>query len=334
MPISVSCPCGKTLSVKDELAGKRGKCPKCGAPLTIPQPPKPAELAPLDLPSLSDEFDQPAPAEVVPEAVRLARARSGWVDPSIETEFKLAGDPLSDDVGKVFAPPSTIAPVKTKPGVREEKEGEFVCPRCGCGLERTYSLLNILTMYASSYTTGFYLRPTTPYLCRVCDVGIRYEDLRGASRRTADRRSAKLKLGCLIAFLTIGGLFGGCYMAVKSYQNSPEALEKKREQQEKWDAEQKRQAAESEKARQAVQKLEEQYKEKAAQERQQREAERQRYNEEQKKQDDLRKQKIEEARKRDEEAERKREEDRKRAREEREKARLNPPPTNPFQPTD
>ncbi|MBC7856915.1 MAG: hypothetical protein IAF94_26085 [Pirellulaceae bacterium] len=37
MPISVTCPqCGTTLKVKDELAGKRGKCPRCQGAVQIP----------------------------------------------------------------------------------------------------------------------------------------------------------------------------------------------------------------------------------------------------------------------------------------------------------
>lgn len=37
MPISVTCPqCSTTLKVKDELAGKRGKCPKCQGAVHIP----------------------------------------------------------------------------------------------------------------------------------------------------------------------------------------------------------------------------------------------------------------------------------------------------------
>lgn len=37
MPIAVMCPgCSANFSVKDELAGKRAKCPKCAEPLTIP----------------------------------------------------------------------------------------------------------------------------------------------------------------------------------------------------------------------------------------------------------------------------------------------------------
>ena len=39
MPISVQCPaCGKEMSVRDELAGRLGKCPDCGQPVRIPVP--------------------------------------------------------------------------------------------------------------------------------------------------------------------------------------------------------------------------------------------------------------------------------------------------------
>ncbi len=36
MPITVTCKCGKRFRVRDEHAGKRGKCPSCGAAVTIP----------------------------------------------------------------------------------------------------------------------------------------------------------------------------------------------------------------------------------------------------------------------------------------------------------
>lgn len=36
MPVSVVCKCGKRLRAKDELAGKRVKCPACGEPLLLP----------------------------------------------------------------------------------------------------------------------------------------------------------------------------------------------------------------------------------------------------------------------------------------------------------
>lgn len=47
MTISVRCQCGKAFAARDELAGKRVKCPACGGVLQIPTPPAPA-LAPLD----------------------------------------------------------------------------------------------------------------------------------------------------------------------------------------------------------------------------------------------------------------------------------------------
>ncbi len=38
MPLTVACPCGQKLQVKDEMAGRRGKCPACGKVFTIPSP--------------------------------------------------------------------------------------------------------------------------------------------------------------------------------------------------------------------------------------------------------------------------------------------------------
>ena len=38
MPIKITCQCGQQLTAKDEFAGKRVKCPKCGGPLLIAKP--------------------------------------------------------------------------------------------------------------------------------------------------------------------------------------------------------------------------------------------------------------------------------------------------------
>ena len=38
MPITVNCACGKVLRVADAHAGKRAKCPGCGAVLPVPEP--------------------------------------------------------------------------------------------------------------------------------------------------------------------------------------------------------------------------------------------------------------------------------------------------------
>jgi len=40
-PIEVKClDCGKSIKVKHEFAGKKGKCPVCGKVITIPDPSK------------------------------------------------------------------------------------------------------------------------------------------------------------------------------------------------------------------------------------------------------------------------------------------------------
>src|SRR5262245_9080026 len=38
MPIPVSCACGRALRLKDDLAGRKVRCPTCGAVLTVPEP--------------------------------------------------------------------------------------------------------------------------------------------------------------------------------------------------------------------------------------------------------------------------------------------------------
>lgn len=65
MPISVTCPeCKHTLKVKDELAGKRGKCPKCQTTILIPAAEPPEKLVtPFAKPDVTAAVSTtPAPA--------------------------------------------------------------------------------------------------------------------------------------------------------------------------------------------------------------------------------------------------------------------------------
>lgn len=55
MPIRVVCSCGQQFAAKDELAGKRVKCPKCQAVLTIPAAGAPAAASGKALSSLLDD---------------------------------------------------------------------------------------------------------------------------------------------------------------------------------------------------------------------------------------------------------------------------------------
>ena len=69
MPISVSCACGARLKVRDEAAGKRVKCPKCQAPIQVPEAEAPAE------PELQILDEPPAPPD--PVAAPPVRGRPG-----------------------------------------------------------------------------------------------------------------------------------------------------------------------------------------------------------------------------------------------------------------
>ena len=47
MPISLNCACGRKLRLRDESAGKRGRCPTCGRMLDIPGPASPESEPPV-----------------------------------------------------------------------------------------------------------------------------------------------------------------------------------------------------------------------------------------------------------------------------------------------
>ncbi len=75
MPISVSCPsCSAGFKVKDEYAGKRAKCPKCGQPITIPvvdtvlMPPPAKAAAPVAARPVVASKPKPTPVPVDDEA--------------------------------------------------------------------------------------------------------------------------------------------------------------------------------------------------------------------------------------------------------------------------
>lgn len=59
MAIRFSCPCGKSFSLDDNLAGKRAKCPKCAAPLTVPRPDEPELVEDFDY-VVDEEEEKPA----------------------------------------------------------------------------------------------------------------------------------------------------------------------------------------------------------------------------------------------------------------------------------
>jgi hypothetical protein len=76
MPIQVTCACGARLTVRDEAAGRKVKCPKCASPVSIPAPEP--EIVPVEpvldvLPPAPEENRVPCPycAEMILKAARM-----------------------------------------------------------------------------------------------------------------------------------------------------------------------------------------------------------------------------------------------------------------------
>ena len=59
MPITFDCPCGKTLKVPDEHAGRRAKCPICNAIVPIPGPDPEFEIIEKPKPGSSGSGTKP-----------------------------------------------------------------------------------------------------------------------------------------------------------------------------------------------------------------------------------------------------------------------------------
>ncbi len=73
MAITVICPaCGKALNLKDEFAGKKGKCPACGHVVVVP--PKPFELQPVEAPKRMEETPPGPPHPLSETATMTPRA--------------------------------------------------------------------------------------------------------------------------------------------------------------------------------------------------------------------------------------------------------------------
>ena len=125
MSIAVTCACGKKLLVKDELAGKLGKCPACGStlvipspaatPLTSPPPTAPNVVRPSPVAPAVTAPALPAPLEPKPKSDPFLCPRCGATMEKTLTLKKLLPQLfLGLTAGFYFAPKSP-----------------FKCPRCG-----------------------------------------------------------------------------------------------------------------------------------------------------------------------------------------------------------
>lgn len=83
MPITVKCGCGRKLTAKEEMAGKKAKCPNCNTVLTLP-PPIPREEEPVAVEKVEVVDDEP---EEEPDE-RRPRRRTGAAPRKKKSKYK------------------------------------------------------------------------------------------------------------------------------------------------------------------------------------------------------------------------------------------------------
>jgi hypothetical protein len=114
--IKVTCNCGATLNVKDEYAGKRGKCPRCGNGVLIPMLEPEEDLEPFDSPfkaaftplsiasSLNDSIDTNARSPSLPPPVAPPRVNPQQNSFENESNLFAVSQNSSADPATNFAP--------------------------------------------------------------------------------------------------------------------------------------------------------------------------------------------------------------------------------------
>jgi len=139
MPLKVTCACGKKLVAGDHLAGKRTKCPHCGAVLTIPAEATTrktetaeemaAAIVASGPPNPKPAPNQPAPSEAVPQApdTEYALSSAVWVAPAVAP----APAPPKEEYGlQAAAPRAVVTPFTAAPA----EPATNACPECGKAL--------------------------------------------------------------------------------------------------------------------------------------------------------------------------------------------------------
>jgi hypothetical protein len=156
MPIRVQCPnksCAKSMTVKDEFAGKTGKCPACGTPVKVPAvAPVPAKetLAPAsqaDQDTVEGEVSTPNPERPVspPAPPGSIRAQCAACGKTMNVKPQFAGKVgKCPGCGKPVKVPGAAAPavqkqvpvslpkpVRPAPPPVEDEEPEQLLPKAG-----------------------------------------------------------------------------------------------------------------------------------------------------------------------------------------------------------
>ncbi len=109
MPIPVSCQCGQAFARKDDLAGKKVKCPKCGQPIQIPGPDSSGSASASGLLSIDDlmKMDAAAPTAPMPNMPGMPGTQQGMPgmqQPGMPAGFPQAGGYMPQGAGGFQAP--------------------------------------------------------------------------------------------------------------------------------------------------------------------------------------------------------------------------------------
>ena len=122
--IKFLCPNGHPLSAPDNLAGKKGKCPKCNTPFVVPNLEEVADLSP---PGAGPAGDQPR-QESEPAAAGEAGGASG-VEGSREFPAMGSGKGTATAPGEIFVFLCPNGHKLNGPPTMKGKAGQ--CPHCG-----------------------------------------------------------------------------------------------------------------------------------------------------------------------------------------------------------
>src|SRR5207247_6470440 len=123
MSIQFTCDCGKSIRVKEELAGRTGRCPHCGAKLTIPAaPPKPRnaddEAGDFLLADSTNEqvISRPSPTSIKAADDKTAVRPGTPTTPAPSPEAaRAAGPKAGSSLAKLFAPKKKKPPTGDEP---------------------------------------------------------------------------------------------------------------------------------------------------------------------------------------------------------------------------
>lgn len=122
MPILLACACGKKMKARDELAGKKVKCPGCGAAVAVPLPEEEAEPEIAAVEAAPERRPDPAQAVREKEPARAAKGGPPPLPPPLPAPKSRRPDPDDDEEDDE---PSAEAPKKRTRRSRRGSDGGF-----------------------------------------------------------------------------------------------------------------------------------------------------------------------------------------------------------------